>query len=67
MENKFAIVMWDEENKSSVINMRSIKEPRKPIKEYYIGEAVRANFQGKVYPAHIVDIAGKFLKNFWNN
>lgn len=63
MENIYAIALWTLEGTSSVINLRSIQEPRKHLAHYKVGEKVQAKFSGKTYPAEIVQIGGKILHN----
>ena len=58
MDTFFAVVQW-EDDYCSVINLKTVVEPRKALNLYAEKEDIRAPFGGKVYKASIIHISGK--------
>uniref|UniRef100_A0A8W8NWQ1 Uncharacterized protein n=1 Tax=Magallana gigas TaxID=29159 RepID=A0A8W8NWQ1_MAGGI len=55
---RFAIVHW-EDHFVSLINLETVKEPRKPVLEYREGEFITATYGKKPYKARISEISNK--------
>ena len=57
----FALVLWDDENRWSVIGLANILSPRKAYEKYSIGEKVEARCPGYAgaYSATIEDLSGE--------
>ncbi|XP_052678733.1 uncharacterized protein LOC128159627 [Crassostrea angulata] len=53
---RFAIVHW-EDHFVSLINLETVKEPRKPVLEYREGEFITATYGKKPYKARISEIS----------
>ena len=58
MENYYAVVEW-EDGLSSIINLKSVVQPRKQLQEYLVGEDIKAPFKGIIYKAKVIAIGGK--------
>lgn len=57
---KFAIIQWNDKF-SNVINLETVKKPRKPVDDYEEGEYITAVYGKKPYRARISEIAGNYL------
>lgn len=57
---RFAIVHW-EDHFVSLINLETVKEPRKPVLEYREGEFITATYGKKPYKARISEISSKYM------
>ena len=59
----YVLLEWTlEPGVHSVVSIRSIVKPRKDFEEYEVDMEVSAMYQGKVYPAKIVDLSGEYLQ-----
>jgi hypothetical protein len=63
--SKFAIVHW-EDHYVSLINLETVREPRKPVDEYTEGDFIVATYSKKPYKARISEISGKLLSTALN-
>ena len=56
----FFLVQWVLERLLSIIKYTGIVMPRKEFADYGKGEQVTAEFQGKKFPARIVEMSGMY-------
>ena len=59
----YALVEWIDEEKYSTISLTRVKEPRKELEKYEIGEVVKASCHGfpGIHNAKILAIKGTLL------
>jgi hypothetical protein len=55
----FISVLWVLEGAYSVIKFSNVVKPQKEIEEYRLGEEVEMKFQGKTFPAKILQKGGQ--------
>lgn len=56
---RYAIVHW-EDHFVSLINLENVKEPRKPVQKYKVGDYITATYGKKTYKARISEISGTY-------
>lgn len=44
----------------SLINLENVKEPRKPVQKYKVGDYITATYGKKTYKARISEISGMY-------
>ena len=58
MDKIYAVVDW-EDGFTSIINLKTVEEPRKSLDKYEVNEEIQAPFKGKIYKAVIIATTGE--------